>query len=455
MNVLFARWRDALAAYAHPKVRGMLFLGYSSGLPFLMVLIILAARLKQAGIDRSTIGYFSWVGLAYSLKFFWSPFVDRLHLPLLGRLGRRRSWMLLSQCGVITGLTVMAFADPAVAPVHIAFYAIFTALFAATQDVAVDAYRIEATGTEMQGNMAAAYQTGYQVALISTRAGAMFSAAAFGWTAAYCFTAALMLVGVITTLLIAEPGTSIDRGTLVREQRVIDFLEGSRHWPEPLRQATAWLIGAVVCPFMDFFARNGWRVALPILLLIVFYRLSYMSMGVMANPFYLDLHFTLAEIGWVTGVYGVLVTLCGAFIAGALVLRWGTLRSMLAGLLLLTGANLLYGYVAGVHPGLGWFAGIITVDNIGNGVAGTAFIAYMSSLTNRAYTATQYALFGSLWSVPTKFLAGFSGKLVDAVGYGPFFAITALLSLPALLLIVWMLRRPAAASAQPSPGTAA
>jgi len=446
------RWRDALAAYAHPKVRSMLFLGYSSGLPFLMVLIILAARLKQSGIDRSTIGYFSWVGLAYSLKFFWSPFVDRLQLPLLSRLGRRRSWMLLSQCGVITGLTVMAFADPAASPVHMAFYAIFTAFFAATQDIAVDAWRIEATGTEMQGAMAAAYQTGYQVALISTKAGALFSAAALGWTAAYGMTAGLMLVGVVTTFFIAEPEASIDRGTLAREQRVIDFLEGSRHWPEPLRQATAWIIGAVVCPFMDFFARNGLRVALPILLLIVFYRLSYMSMGVMANPFYLDLHFTLAEIGWITGVYGVLVTLCGAFIAGALVLRLGTLRTMLVGLLLLTGANLLYGYVAGIQPGLGWFATLIAVDNIGNGIAGTAFIAYMSSLTSRAYTATQYALFGSLWSVPTKFLAGFSGSVVDAVGYGPFFAITAALSLPALLVIFWMLGRPVTASEPTSAG---
>ncbi|HLW73633.1 MAG TPA: MFS transporter [Gammaproteobacteria bacterium] len=452
MNDTLRRWRDALAAYAHPKVRGMLFLGYSSGLPFLMVLIILAARLKQSGIDRSTIGYFSWVGLAYSLKFFWSPFVDRLHLPLLERLGRRRSWMLLSQCGVMAGLAMMAFADPAASPVHMAFYAVFTAFFAATQDIAVDAYRIEATGTEMQGAMAAAYQTGYSSALISTKAGALFTAAALGWTAAYCLTAVLMLVGVVTTLLIAEPEATVDRGTLAREQRVIDFLEGSRHWPEPLRQATAWLIGAVVCPFMDFFARNGWKVALPILMLIVLYRLSYMSMGVMANPFYLDLHFTLAQIGWVTGVYGQVVTLCGAFIAGALVLRWGTMRSMLTGLVLLTGANLLYAYVAGVHPGLGWFATVITADNIGNGIAGTAFIAYMSSLTSRAYTATQYALFGSLWSVPTKFLAGFSGSVVDAVGYGPFFVITALLSLPALLLIVWMLRRPGIASAPMSAG---
>ncbi|MGE5624683.1 MAG: AmpG family muropeptide MFS transporter [Bacillota bacterium] len=448
--MVLARWRGAFSAYAHPRVLGMLFLGYSSGLPFLMVLITLAARLKQAGIDRSTIGYFSWVGLAYSLKFFWSPFVDRLRLPVLGGLGRRRSWMLLSQCAVAAGLLLMAVADPAADPVHMALLALGTALFAATQDIAVDAYRIEAVGEELQGSMSAAYQTGYQVALICAGAGALSVAAFFGWTAAYCGIALLMGVGVVTTLLIAEPDRHLDRATLAREQRVVDFLEGSRHWPEPLRQAVAWAIGAVVCPFMDFFARNGWRVALPILLLIVLYRLSYMSMGVMANPFYLDLGFTLLQIAEVAKVYGIIMTLTGAFIAGVLVARWGTLRAMLVGLLLLTGANLFYAYIAGIHPGIGWFAAAISVDNVGNGIAGTAFIAYMSSLTNRAYTATQYALFGSLWSVPTKFLAGFSGRVVDATGYGPFFAITALLSLPALFLIVWILRR--SASAEPVAG---
>ncbi len=433
----------------------MLFLGYSSGLPFLMVLIILAARLKQAGIDRSTIGYFSWVGLAYSLKFFWSPMVDRLNLPVLGRLGRRRSWMLLSQCCIATGLALMAFADPATDPAHMALLAVGTAFFAATQDIAVDAYRIEAVGTDLQGAMAAAYQTGYQVALICARAGALFAAAAAGWTVAYCLMALLMAVGIVTTLLIVEPAASIDRATLSREQRVVDFMEGTHHWPEGLRQAVAWLIGAVVCPFMDFFARNGLRVALPILLLLVSYRLSYMSMGVMANPFYLDLHFSLSQIGAVTGVYGVVVTLCGAFAAGLLVARWGTLRTMLMGLVLLTGANLLYAYIADIHPGIGWFSVVITADNIGNGIAGTAFIAYMSSLTNTAYTATQYALFGSLWSVPTKFLAGFSGELVDAMGYRTFFAFTALLSVPALLLIVWMLRRPVSMLSRAAPDTSA
>ena len=451
MNETLRRWHDAFAAYAHPKVRAMLLLGYSSGLPFALVLMTLAARLKQSGIDRSTIGYFAWVGLAYSLKFFWSPVVDRLRLPWLSRLGRRRSWMLLAQCGVIAGLLLMAFADPAVDAVHMALLAAGTAFFAATQDIAVDAYRIEAVGPDMQAAMAGAYQTGYQIALICSQFGMFLFVTRHGWTAGYVLMACLMLIGITTTLLIAEPSASIDRATLAREQRVIDFLEGSRHWPEWLRHAVAWLIGAVVCPFMDFFARNGWRVALPILLLIVSYRLNYMTMGVMANPFYLDLGFTLDQIGEVAKLYGIVMTLTGALMAGVLVARFGIPRMLLTGLLLLTAANLAYAYIADIGPGLGAFAAVISLDNFSNGLTGAVFIAYMSSLTNTAYTATQYALFGTLWSFPAKGLAGFSGKIVDALGYRGFFIYTALIGLPAMVLVLWLMRRTPHASPAPAP----
>ena len=440
MNTALRRWRDAFAAYAHPKVRTMLFLGYSSGLPFALVLMTLAARLRQAGIDRGTIGYFAWVGLAYSLKFFWSPVVDRLRLPLLSRLGRRRGWMLLGQCGVIAGLSLMAFADPAQDAVHMALLAVGTAFFAATQDIAVDAYRIEAADKEFQAAMAAAYQTGYQIALICSQAGMFWFVSSQGWTAGYLLMACLMGVGIVTTLLIAEPEAIIDRGTLAREQRVIDFLEGARHWPEPLKQAVAWLIGAVVCPFMDFFARNGWKVALPILLLIVTYRLNYMTMGVMANPFYLDMGFTLTQIGEVAKLYGIVMTLIGALLAGVLVARFGIPRMLLTGLVLLTAANLAYAWMAGIHPDLSDFALVISLDNFSNGLTGAVFIAYMSSLTNSAYTATQYALFGTLWSLPAKGLAGFSGQIANALGYQGFFVYTALIGLPGMLLVLWLLR---------------
>lgn len=434
-------WWESLDVYANPRVRAMLFLGFSSGLPFSLVLTTLSARLRQAGIDRTTIGYFSLVGLAYSLKYFWSPVVDRLPLPWLQRMGRRRSWMLVAQCGIVVGLVLMATADPAIDAEKVAWLAVFTAFCSATQDIAVDAYRIEAADTQWQGAMAASYQIGYQIALICAGAGALTAAAGYGWTTSYLIMAACALVGIATTLVIAEPDARIDRSTLAQEARVVAFLERSAHWPALLRHAVAWLIGAVVCPFVDFFTRNGLRVGLPILLLIATYRLNYTTMGVAANTFYLDMGFTLEQIALVSKVYGVLMTMAGAVLAGVLIRRHGIPRTLLVGWVLLTWANLVYAHIASIHPGIGWLATAISADNVANGIAGTAFIAYMSSLTNTAYTATQYALFGTLWSLPAKTIASQWGKIVDAWGYPPFFVYTAAIGLPSLLLVLWAIRR--------------
>ena len=423
----------------------MLFLGFSAGLAFPLVLTTLSARLRQAGIDRTTIGYFSLVGLAYSLKFFWSPAVDRLRLPFLHALGRRRSWMLVSQCGLGVGLVSMALHDPASDPVLMAWLATLTAFAAATQDIAVDAYRIEAVGNEWQGSMAAAYQIGYQVALLCAGAGALVTAASYGWTVSYLVMAACVAVGVVTTIVIDEPEARIDRATLADEERVEAFLARAAHWPATIRHAAAWLIGAVVYPFVDFFKRNGLRAALPILALIVTYRLNYTTMGVAANTFYLDLGYTLDQIAVVSKVYGVIMTLGGALIAGVLVKRLGIPRTLLIGWVLLTTANLFYAYMAanaGTPPAIAWLAVAVSMDNVANGIAGTAFIAYMSSLTNTAYTATQYALFGTLWSLPAKSIASQWGRIVDAFGYPPFFVYTAAIGFPALVLVIWLVRQP-------------
>ena len=458
------RWRDAFSAYAHPRVCAMLFLGFAAGLPFPLVLTTLSARLRQSGIDRTTIGYFSLVGLAYSLKFFWSPIVDRLRLPVLHRLGRRRSWMLLAQIGIAVGIIALALKDPGSNAQAIAWCAVFTAFSSATQDIAVDAYRIEAVGSEWQGSMAAAYQIGYQVALITAGAGALFAAAGYGWNIAYFAMAACALIGIITTLVIAEPDAAIDRSTLAQEARVIAFLARSKHWPSPLRHAVAWLIGAVVCPFVDFFTRNEMSVALPIVALILTYRLNYMTQGVAAIPFYLDLGYTLDQIALISKGYGIVLTLCGALLAGLLVKRFSIPTALLTGCVLLTAANLFYGYVAdsqrmflvahaadpkAMGPHIGWLASVVSLDNVANGIAGTSFIAYMSSLTNRAYTATQYALFGTLWSLPAKGLASQWGRIVDTFGYPSFFVYTAALGLPAFGLIIWLMRH-AAGNRQPS-----
>ncbi len=419
-------WRDSLAAYAHPRVRSMVLLGFSSGLVFPLVLTTLSARLRQAGIDRTTIGLFSLVGLMFSLKFFWSPIVDRLPLPFLHRaLGRRRSWMLFSQCAIVAGLSSMALADPGIDPVHFALLAALTALAGSTQDIAIDAWRIEAVEISMQGVMAAAYQIGYRLALIAAGAGALASASALGWQSAYFIMTACVGVGIVTTLFIAEPETTIERST-------------------PMREA----IGAVVNPFVDFFQRNGVKLGLPILALIVTYRLNYMTMGVAAYTFYLDTGYTLDQIAVVSKVYGVIMTLTGGLVGGVLVARIGVYRTMLVGWTLLTVANLIYAWLALQPPDLWKFAGAISVDNFGDGIAGGAFIAYMSSLTNRAYTATQYALFGTLWSLPAKSLASAWGAIVDAIGYPLFFVYTAAIGLPSLLLILYLRRQ------QPPPSAA-
>jgi len=421
----------------------MLFLGFSAGLTFPLVLTTLSARLRQAGIDRTTIGYFSLVGLAYSLKFFWSPVVDRLRLPVVRTLGRRRSWMLVSQCAIAVGLVAMALHDPAADPALMAWLATATAFAAATQDIAVDAYRIEAVGVEWQGSMAAAYQIGYQVALLCAGAGALVAAARYGWTISYLTMAVCAGVGMVTTLVIEEPEARIDRATLAEETRLAAFRARASHWPRALRDATAWLIGAVVYPFVDFFERNGLRAALPILALIVTYRLNYTTMGVAANTFYLDLGYTLEQIALVSKLYGVVMTLGGALVAGILVKRLGIPVTLLFGWTLITIANLFYAYMAASAskpPDITWLAVAVSVDNVANGIAGTAFIAYMSSLTNTAYTATQYALFGTLWSLPAKSIASQWGRIVDAYGYSPFFVYTAAVGLPALVLVLWSMR---------------
>ncbi|WP_295931371.1 MFS transporter [uncultured Xanthomonas sp.] len=440
IGALGAWWRS-LDVYANPRVRAMLFLGFSSGLPFALVLTTLSARLRQAGIDRTTIGYFSLVGLAYSLKYFWSPIVDRLPIPVLSRLGRRRSWMLVAQIGVVAGLVALALANPALDARAVALLAVCTAFAAATQDIVVDAYRIEAAQADTQGAMVAAYQAGYQLALICTGAGALTLAAELGWKASYLIMAVCGLVGLVTTLCIAEPMTGTSGPIRPIEPMVEAFRRRAQRWPAWIRATVAWCIGAVICPFVDFFARMGWKVGILSLSLVITYRLNYTTMGVAANTFYLDMGFTLEQIALVSKVYGILMTIVGAFLAGILVRRYGIARTLLIGLVLLSGANLIYAHIASIHPGIAWLATAISADNVANGIAGTAFIAYMSSLTSPNYTATQYALFGTLWSLPAKSIASQWGKIVDAWGYPPFFVYTAAIGILALPMIIWLIWR--------------
>jgi PAT family beta-lactamase induction signal transducer AmpG len=439
-------WSQALRVYTHPRVLGMLSLGFSAGLPLLLIMGTLSFWLREAGIDRATIGYLSWIGLAYSFKWLWSPLVDRLSLPLLTRwLGRRRAWLLLSQIVITCALMGMAVTDPVMNLTHLVFFALAVAFASATQDIALDAYRIEAVAVELQGAMAATYQAGYRVAMILASAGVLWIAAAVDMTAdtydhapwrfAYLVMAASMIVGIVTTLIIREPDVLFSRTVSENEQIAQRALA---HWALPgrIKSLLVWLYGALIAPFRDFIVHHG-RKALLILGLIAIYRISDVVMGVMSNPFYVDMGYSKDEVATISKVYGVIMTIAGAAIGGVLTAKIGIMRTLFLGAVLSAATNLLFVWLAGRGHDVSGLIFTISADNLSAGIASCAFIAYLSGLTNAAYSATQYALFSSVMLLLPKFIAGFSGEFVDAYGYETFFIATALLGLPVLIL-VWL-----------------
>lgn len=450
------RWLDDLHVYAEPRVARMLLLGFSAGLPLLLVLGTLSFRLREAGIDRTTIGFLSWVGLAYGFKWAWAPLVDRLRLPFLTRtLGRRRSWLLLAQLGIICGLLGMATTDPAVQLYTLVAFALLTAFASATQDIALDAFRIESAEVSVQAAMAASYQVGYRAAMICASAGALWIAAAVDpdertyqhgpWMVAYLIMAAGMGVGVLTVLFSREPAAMVSPATLDREQRTAARL-ASTALPRWLVRLSAWFYSAVASPFLDFVLRYRWRAVL-LLALISTYRISDIVLGVMSNPFYRDMGYSKEEVAAVSGVYGVVMTLIGAAIGGILSLRLGVMRILLLGALLSAGTNLLFAWLSTRGHDLPMLALVISADNLSAGIASAAFIGYLSGLTNVAYSATQYALFSSLMLLLPKFVAGWSGWVVDHYGYQTFFIATAALGLPVMLLVLAAARQARTAAA--------
>ena len=427
-------WLAAWRVYLEPASLRMFTLGFSAGLPLLLVLGTLSFWLREAGIDRTTIGYLSWVGLAYGFKWVWAPLVDRLPLPPLTTwLGRRRGWLLVAQAMVIAGLVGMALSDPRAGLEPLIGFALLVAFGSATQDIALDAFRIESAEPRKQAALAAAYQTGYRLAMIWAGAGVLWLAAwaegavaaatsggyqNTGWQMAYLVMAGSMAVGVLTVLLSPEP---------------------ARRALAPARNPAEWLHGALIEPFADFIHRYRWQAAL-ILALIAVYRISDVVMGIMANPFYVDMGFTKDEVAAVTKVFGVVMTLAGAFLGGAMAMRWGVMRVLMLGALLSAVTNLLFALLATRGHDLTGLVFVVSADNLAGGIASAAFIAYLSALTNVQYSATQYALFSSMMLLAPKWIAGFSGVFVDAHGYATFFTATALLGLPVLLL-VWAASR--------------
>ena len=423
-------WLKSFRVYVEAPSLRMLALGFSAGLPLLLVLGTLSFWLREAGINRSTIGFLSWVGLAYGFKWCWAPLVDRLPIPLLTRaLGRRRSWLLLAQLMVVCGLVGMAFSDPKISLMPIVWFALLTAFGSATQDIALDAFRIESADVDRQAALSAAYLSGYRVAMIWAGAGVLWIAARAevaspanydpnSWKIAYLVMAASMVVGFATVLFSKEPISK----PIVRARNIGE-----------------WLKVALIEPFADFFRRYGWN-ALLLLSLIATYRISDIVMGIMANPFYVDMGYTKDEVAAISKVYGLIMTLVGAALGGVLSVKFGMMRTLMLGAILSAASNLLFSWLAMHGHDVTALTLVISADNLASGIASSAFIAYMSSLTNISYSATQYALLSSMMLLLPKWLAGFSGVAVDAVGYNTFFIGTALIGVPVLVLI-WIASR--------------
>ncbi len=431
-------WRDVLVSFREPRVLAMLALGFSAGLPFLLTGNTLGAWLRDEGIELAAIGFLSWVGLAYSLKFVWAPLLDRVELPVLGRLGKRRSWILLAQVGVIAGLIAMTLIGPEGGLVLFGVFALLVAFSSATQDIAIDAWRIEVSSSaEELGLMSAAYQLGYRCAMLVTNAFIFNIAARTGWELSYALMAALVGVGVVAALLASEPRaeTSAVAQPGVSSVPVVPLWSGRG------------LYDAVVNPFVLFFRAHGTK-ALLLLAAISLYRLPDFIMGPMVNPFYADLGLSRDAIGAMRAGVGIWATLAGVGAGGLCAVRLGFVPTLVLGAFLAPASNLGLTAMALVGPDLGVFGAALALENFSEGFAGTALIAWMSSLTAFGYAATQYALLSSFYAILGKVLKGLSGVAVETLesgmdlilAYGVFFACTAAIGIPSVLVAIWAAR---------------
>lgn len=419
-----------------------MFLGFSAGLPFLLVFSTLNARLADVGVETATIGFFSWLGITYSIKVFWAPVVDRLKLPLLDRLlGKRRSWILLAQAGIATGLYLMAHVDATVAPEMMAFCGLLVAFSSATQDVAIDAYRIEIAEERLQAALAATYIFGYRLALLVAGAGALYLAEFWSWQVSYEVMALLVGVGMATVLIVREPKVN----HYAAAQDIADKIEHEAskrtHLNPRLARFIGWFYAAIAGPFLDFFRRYK-ELAIMILVMVAVYRISDIAMGVMANPFYLDfMGFSKTQVADVTKIFGFFMTIAGSLVGGVLVVRYGVRRILLAGAIMTAATNLLFVVLAQYPPNIVTLALVVSADNLSGGIANVALIAWLSSMTSAAFTATQYALFSSLMTLPGKFIGGFSGIVVAGFGYAEFFLVAGIMGVPAILLAIYLMRK--------------
>jgi PAT family beta-lactamase induction signal transducer AmpG len=417
----------------------MLFFGFSAGLPLLLVGGTFTAWLRDLGVELAAIGFLSWVGMAHSIKVLWAPVVDQTPLPLLTRiLGRRRAWMIAAQTAVAISLAGMALTDPLEHLWLVAFWAVVAAFGSATQDVAVDAYRVEAVASHLQAAMAATYVTGYRIALLFAGAGVLHIASLLNWSYAYGAMGLLMAIGVVTTLVTSEPEIFISHPVSRPGQSHGVYLQKNQHRGLKHR-LTIWFVSAVIYPFAEFFRRHG-KASVAILIFVALFRISDIFMGVMANPFYLDLGFTKQEIANIAAAFGLVMTLFGAAMGGFLVARFGTAAMLVFTALMAPATNLAFAWLATTGPEIHGLILAIAADNITGGLAISVFLAYLSGLTSTAYTATQYAMLSSLMTLPGQFAGGFTGMLAQNCGWPGFFLITAAAGIPAIVLALVLLK---------------
>ena len=499
-------WVESFRTWMQPKAIAMLFLGFSAGIPILLIFSTLSVWLREAGVDKSAVTFFSWAALGYSFKFLWAPILDMLPLPYLTRkLGRRRAWLMIAQCSIMVAIFWMASIDPANNPKNLTFMAMAAVLLgfsSASQDVVIDAYRIESAEKSLQALLSSMYIAGYRMGMLIAGAGSLFLADYIGgsggynyhaWQVTYSIMAAIMGCGLLTTFCIAEPADSFGGNRhsysvseylrllllffLVMLTFALTFFktghifeEIGKYCPfflafdgkigaffiEALRFSTA--IGAAVvitwctvkaglfnkemvrqayyAPIRDFFNRYGGKTAGLVLLLIGCYRLSDIVLGVVSNVFYLDLGFSKTIIAGVTKSFGLGMTLIGGFLGGILTIRFGIQKILFLGAFLSAVTHLLFMLLASAAGNIVILTLVIGADNLSAGIATTAFVAFLSSLTSISFTAVQYSIFSSMMTLLPKMVGGYSGTMVTSLGYEKFFFLTSVMGIPVLLLIL-------------------